>query len=139
MAQELQPAAAALTNAAVVGEVVDPAGLAVRAAEVAARHRSPETRRTYAAVYRTFTVFLGAHTTAKDLTPEAARAYRGALERAGRSPATGRQAPLRAARPRRRRDEDGALGPRRARRAARPRSRRVGAALRMPDRRTRGM
>jgi hypothetical protein len=42
---QLQPLAAPL-----VGEVVDPAGLTARAAEVAARQRSPETRRTYAAV-----------------------------------------------------------------------------------------
>jgi hypothetical protein len=35
---------------AVSGEVIDPRGLAVRADEVAARQRSPETRRTYAAV-----------------------------------------------------------------------------------------
>jgi hypothetical protein len=43
----------------VTGEVVSPAGLAVTASEVAARQRSPETRRTYAAVYRTFCAFLG--------------------------------------------------------------------------------
>jgi site-specific recombinase XerD len=69
-------------------EVVDPAGLAARAAEVAARQRSPETRRTYAAVYRTFGAFLDPHATAADLTGEAVRAYRHALEQAGRSPAT---------------------------------------------------
>jgi hypothetical protein len=51
---QLQPSAAWA-----VGDVVDPAGLAVRAAEVAARERSPETRRTYAAVYRCFGAFLG--------------------------------------------------------------------------------
>jgi hypothetical protein len=45
MSQQLQR----VTGAAV--EVVDPAGLAARAAEVAARQRSPESRRTYAAVY----------------------------------------------------------------------------------------
>jgi hypothetical protein len=54
-------------------------------AEVAARPRAPETRRTYAAVYRTFAAFLGPQATAEDPTPEAVRAYR---ERAGRSPAT---------------------------------------------------
>jgi len=69
-------------------EVVDPAGLAVRAAEVAARQRSPETRRIYAAVYRSFGAFLGPNPTPADVTPEAVRAYRDALERAGRSPAT---------------------------------------------------
>ena len=36
------------------GEVVSPDALAMTASEVAARQRSPETRRTYAAVYRTF-------------------------------------------------------------------------------------
>lgn len=72
----------------VTGGVVDPAGLAARAAEVAARQRSPETRRTCAAVYRTFGAFLGPHATAEDLTAEAVRAYRDVLERAGRSPAT---------------------------------------------------
>ena len=52
------------------------------------RQRSPETRRTYAAVYRSFGAFLGPHATTQDLTVEAVRAYRDALERAGRSPAT---------------------------------------------------
>jgi site-specific recombinase XerD len=77
---------ARVTAAAV--EVVDPAGLAARAAEVAACQRSPETRRTYAAVYRSFGAFLGPDATREDLTPEAVRAYRDALERAGRSSAT---------------------------------------------------
>lgn len=75
-------------GAAVAGDVVDPAGLAMRAAEVAARQRSPETRRTYAAVYRGFGAFLGPHATARDVTAEAVRAYRDQLEAAGRSPAT---------------------------------------------------
>jgi len=66
MAQELQPVSGALTTA-VAGEIVDPAGLAARAAEVAARQRSPETRRTYAAVYRTFCAFLGPDAPAEDL------------------------------------------------------------------------
>jgi site-specific recombinase XerD len=86
MASELQPAATPLT--AVVGQLLDPAGLAARAAEVAARQRSPETRRTYAAVYRSFGTFLGLDATAEDLTPETVRAYRDQLERAGRTPAT---------------------------------------------------
>jgi site-specific recombinase XerD len=77
---------ARITAAAV--EVVDPAGLTARAAEVAARQRSPETRRTYAAVYRSFGAFLGPDATPADVTPEAVRAYRDALEYAGRSPAT---------------------------------------------------
>ena len=51
MVQELQPTGTALT-AGVAGDIVDPRGLAAIAAEVAARQRSPETRRTYAAVYR---------------------------------------------------------------------------------------
>jgi integrase/recombinase XerD len=80
---QLQPLATPL-----VGDVVDPTGLAARAVEVAARQRSPETRRTYAAVYRSFGAFLGPHVTPDDLTAEAVRAYRDALERAGRSPAT---------------------------------------------------
>jgi site-specific recombinase XerD len=70
------------------GEVIDPRGLTARAAEVAARQRSPATRRTYAAVYRSFAAFVGPQATAEDLTPEAVRAYRDALERCGRSPAT---------------------------------------------------
>jgi len=45
-------------------------------------------RRTYAAVYRAFAAFLGPQATAEGLTPEAVRAYRDRLERAGRSPAT---------------------------------------------------
>lgn len=73
---------------ALAGELVDPGGLTVRAAEVAARQRSPETRRIYAAVYRAFGAFLGPDAAPADLTPEAVRAYRDALERAGRSPAT---------------------------------------------------
>ncbi len=56
-------------------EILDPAGLASRAVEVAARHRSPQTRRTYAAVYRSLVAFLGEHAVAADLTPEAVRAY----------------------------------------------------------------
>ncbi len=60
----------------VTGEVLDPAGLADRAAEVAARQRSAETRRTYAAMYRAFTAFLGPQATVEDLTPAAVRARR---------------------------------------------------------------
>jgi site-specific recombinase XerD len=63
-------------------------GLLAVAAEIAARQRSPETRRTYAAVYRAFAAFLGPLATAEQLTPEAARAYRDALEQDGRVPAT---------------------------------------------------
>jgi hypothetical protein len=53
MPQELQPTATALV-AAIAADVLDPPDLTVLAAEVAARQRSPETRRTYAAVYRSF-------------------------------------------------------------------------------------
>jgi len=45
-------------------------------------------RRTYAAVYRSLIAFLGPYASAEDLTPEAVRAYRDALEHAGRTPAT---------------------------------------------------
>jgi hypothetical protein len=83
MAKELQPLAVAATSA-VTGELLDRTGLAIRAAEVAARQCSPETRRTYAAVYRTFCTFLGPEATAEDLTAETVRAYRDQLERAGR-------------------------------------------------------
>ena len=69
-------------------EIVDPAALAVRAAEVAARQRSPETRRTYAAVYRNFVAFLGPDATVQEFSAEAVRGYRDQLEQAGRSPAT---------------------------------------------------
>lgn len=85
------------------GELVAPAALAVRAAEVAARQRSPETRRTYAAVYRAFCAFLGLDATPADLTPEAVRAT---ATRSSSTPAARRdrrQAPLRAARAGRRR------------------------------------
>jgi site-specific recombinase XerD len=87
MARELQPPAVAATRA-VTGELLDSTGLAIRAPEVAARQRSPETRRTYAAVYRTICTFLGPEATAEDLTAETVRAYRDQLERAGRTPAT---------------------------------------------------
>ena len=86
MANELQPTVVA--RSAATGELLDPAGLVSRAAEVAARQRSPETRRTYAAVYRSFCAFLDPEATAEDLTPETVRSYRDQLERAGRTPAT---------------------------------------------------
>ena len=87
MAKELQHTAVAATSA-VTGELLDPASLATRAAEVAARQRSPETRRTYAAVYRAFGAFLGPDATPEELTSETVRSYRDQLERAGRTPAT---------------------------------------------------
>jgi len=70
---------------ALAGVLVDAGGLAALAAEAAARQRSPETRRTYAAVYRSFGAFLGPDATPEGLTPEAVRRYRGAPPR-GRSP-----------------------------------------------------
>ena len=73
---------------AVGADVIDVDGLGARAAEVAARQRSPQTRRTYAAVYRSLLGFLGEHAWVEDLTPEAVRAYRDALEHADRTPAT---------------------------------------------------
>jgi len=73
---------------AVAADVVDAHGLGARAEEVAARQRSPQTRRTYAAVHRSLVAFLGEHATVEDLTPEAVRAYRDALEHADRTHAT---------------------------------------------------
>ena len=87
MAKELQSVTTARTTG-VVGELLDPAGLAARASEVAARQRSPETRRTYATVYRTFCAFLSPNAGTEHLTPETVRAYRDRLERRGRTPAT---------------------------------------------------
>jgi hypothetical protein len=58
MAEELLRGGATRT-AGHAADVFDPSGLPARAAEVASWQRSPETRRTYAAVYRTFTAFLG--------------------------------------------------------------------------------
>lgn len=55
---------------------------------MATRQRSRQTHRTYAAVYRSLLGFLGEHATVEDLTPEAVRAYRDALEHADRTPAT---------------------------------------------------
>ena len=75
-------------RSAVTTEILDPGCLALRSAEVAARQRSPQTRRTYAAVYRSLIGFLGEHATVAELTPEAVRAYRDALELADRTPAT---------------------------------------------------
>jgi hypothetical protein len=72
----------------VAADIVDAGGLAARAAEVASRQRSPQTRRTYAAVYRSLVAFLGEHAVVGDLTPETVRAYRDALEHADRTPAT---------------------------------------------------
>ena len=73
---------------ALAGELVDAGALAALAAEAAARQRSPETRRTYAAVYRSFGAFLGPDAIPEGLTPEAVRRHRDLLEQAGRSPAT---------------------------------------------------
>ena len=75
MAKELQRGTATRTAGRAV-EVLDPSGLAARAAEVASRQRSPETRRTYAAVYRTFTAFVGPTASLEDLTAQAVRSFR---------------------------------------------------------------
>jgi len=69
-------------------EVIDPHALAVRAAEVAARQRSPATRLTYAGVYRAFCAGLGVHVGSDALTAESVRAWRDSLETRGCSPAT---------------------------------------------------
>jgi integrase len=86
MASPSSPLPARVTT--VAADIVDAGGLAARAAEVASRQRSPQTRRTYAAVYRSLVAFLGEHAVVGDLTPETVRAYRDALEHADRTPAT---------------------------------------------------
>ena len=86
MVKELEPIAAQVS--AIAGELLHPDGLTARAAEVAARQRSPETRRTYAAVYRTFAAFVGPTASPGDLTPEIVRSYRDQLEGDGRTLAT---------------------------------------------------
>jgi integrase len=73
---------------AVTGEVVDAGGLLGSALEVAARQRSPQTRRAYAGAYRAFCAGLGPGAGVEQLTAAAVRAYRDRLERAGRAPAT---------------------------------------------------
>lgn len=78
MASASAPLPARVT--AVAADVIDGEGLGARAVEIAARQRSPQTRRTYAAVYRSLLGFLGEHATVEDLTPGAVRAYRDALE-----------------------------------------------------------
>jgi hypothetical protein len=68
-------------------DVVSAGALTARAAEVAARQRSPQTRRTYAAVYRSL-LRSSASRPAWRPTPETVHAYRDALELADRTPAT---------------------------------------------------
>jgi hypothetical protein len=75
-------------SGAVVGELVGDGELGVVAAEVAARQRSPQTRRAYAGAYRAFCVSLGPSPTRDAFTAAAVRAYRDRLEAAGRAPAT---------------------------------------------------
>jgi hypothetical protein len=94
MGQQLQR----ITAAGV--DVVDPASLAERVAEVAARQRSPETRCNYAAVYRSFDAFLGPGAAAGEVTPEVVRGYRDALRARRPLARHGGQAPVRAARAR---------------------------------------
>jgi hypothetical protein len=63
---------------ALLGDRKDPVGL-------------PSTRDTAcgdASAYRSLLAFLGEHVAVEDLTPEAVRAYRDALKRAERTPAT---------------------------------------------------
>ena len=73
---------------AVAADVVDADGLAARAAEVAARQRSPQTRRTYAAVYRSPVAFVGEHPSSRISRRRRCADTANALERADRSPAT---------------------------------------------------
>ena len=81
---------AELVRAAVVGDVdvVDVLSLEARAAVVAADQAAPQTRQTYASVYRAFCAFVGPDAAADAFTGDRVRAYRDELERAGRSPAT---------------------------------------------------
>lgn len=69
-------------------EVIDPSALAVCAAEVAARQRSPATRATYAGVYRAFCAELGVDAGPDALHAQSVRAWRDSLEARGSSPAT---------------------------------------------------
>lgn len=77
------------TTQPIRGELLEaPSGLITLALEVASRQAAPATRSTYASVYRAFAAALGPHATAVDVTPQAVRAWRDALEAQGRSPAT---------------------------------------------------
>ena len=58
MAKELQSVTTARRRAGSSASSSTLPASAARASEVAARQRSPETRRTYATVYRTFCAFL---------------------------------------------------------------------------------
>lgn len=71
-----------------VDVVDDVDSLAARAAAVAADQAAPQTRHTYASVYRAFCAFVGPNASTDAFTGERVRAYRDELERAGRSPAT---------------------------------------------------
>ena len=69
-------------------EILDPQGIAAIAARVAQRKASPQTRRTYAGVYRQFVAFAGVHAVAGDVDEQLVISYRDHLERRGLSPAT---------------------------------------------------
>ena len=73
---------------AIAGDVIRPDSLSELAAEVALGQGAPLTRTTYASVYRAFCAFAGPHVGPEALTRAHVRAYREALEHAGRSPAT---------------------------------------------------
>ena len=83
---ELVPRAQSFPTA--IAELVDSGSLATRAAAVAANQPATLTRSTYASVYRAFTAFVGPDAGTDSLTGDHVRAYRDALERTGRSPAT---------------------------------------------------
>ena len=90
--RSLAPLAPTLSSPAVGGELVHPEELASLAGEVAARQRTRNTRRTYAACYRQFVallvVRLGRPPRRGDLTALTVRAYRDQLEADGRTAAT---------------------------------------------------
>ncbi len=69
-------------------ELVVDGELAIAAAGVAADQPAPLTRSTYAGVYKAFCAFVGPGADRAELTRKNVRAYRSALEAAGRSPAT---------------------------------------------------
>jgi len=72
----------------VAGEIVDVAGLAALAEEIARQQPAPLTRHTYTGVYKAFCEFVGPGAALDAMTPQRVRAYRDRLEASGRSPAT---------------------------------------------------
>lgn len=69
-------------------DVLDPAALAGRAAAVASRQRTENTRRAYGAAYRSLAGFVGEGAPVEALTADAVTAWVRSLERSGRSPRT---------------------------------------------------